>query len=121
MSNMYQDAVEQLRSRSRLWLAKQDPGRPRKIRPNNLNIRKWLSELGHETSGLNVIYITGTKGKGSIAAFTDSIIHAHFHRLSRPVKVGLYTSPHLITKRKRIRINFEPLSEDIFAGYFFDV
>ncbi|KAK4032469.1 Mur ligase, partial [Parachaetomium inaequale] len=72
-------------------------------------------------SGLNVIHITGTKGKGSIAAFTDSLIHTYFHRLSRPVKVGLYISPYLITERERIRINFEPLSEEIFAGYFFDV
>ncbi|KAL2139229.1 hypothetical protein VTI28DRAFT_5489 [Corynascus sepedonium] len=117
----YRDAVELLRSRSRLWLAKQDAGRPRKNRPNNLNMREWLLELGHETSGLDVIHITGTKGKGSTAAFTDSLIRAHFNRLSRPVRIGLYTSPHLITERERIRINFEPLSEDIFAGYFFDV
>ncbi|KAL2132551.1 hypothetical protein VTI74DRAFT_3662 [Chaetomium olivicolor] len=121
MSNTYRDAVELLRSRSRLWLTKQDPGRPRKNRPNNLNMREWLLELGHETIGFNVIHITGTKGKGSTAAFTDSLIRAHFHRLSRPVKVGLYTSPHLITERERIRINFEPLSEDILADYFFDV
>ncbi|KAK4107449.1 Mur ligase [Canariomyces notabilis] len=84
-------------------------------------MRERLSELGYETSGLNVIHITGTKGKGSPAAFTDSLIRAHFHRLSRPVKVSLYTSPHLITERERIRINFEPLSEDTFARYFFVV
>jgi len=35
--------------------------------------------------------------------------------------VGLYTSPHLITERERIRINFEPLSEELFAKYFFEV
>ncbi|KAK3294342.1 putative tetrahydrofolylpolyglutamate synthase [Chaetomium fimeti] len=121
MSNTYQDAVELLRSRSRPWLRKQNPGRSRRSRPNNMGMREWLLELGHETSSFNIIHITGTKGKGSTAAFTDSLIRAHFHRLSRPVKVGLYTSPHLITERERIRINFEPLSEQVFAGYFFDV
>jgi len=84
-------------------------------------MREWLSKLGHETSGLNVIHITGTKGKGSTAALTDSLIRARFHRLSRSIKVGLYTSPHLITERERIRINFEPLSEEQFTKYFFEV
>jgi len=35
--------------------------------------------------------------------------------------VGLYTSPHLVTERERIRINFEPISEKLFADYFFEV
>ena len=36
-------------------------------------------------------------------------------------KVGLYTSPHLRFVRERIQINNEPLSEDVFAKYFFEV
>lgn len=38
-----------------------------------------------------------------------------------PVKIGLYTSPHLITERERIRINFHPLSEQVFARFFFEI
>ena len=34
---------------------------------------------------------------------------------------GLYTSPHLVAVRERIRINGTPLSEETFARYFFDV
>jgi hypothetical protein len=34
---------------------------------------------------------------------------------------GLYTSPHLIAVRERIRINGIPLSEEEFAGYFFEI
>lgn len=34
---------------------------------------------------------------------------------------GLYTSPHLCAVRERIRVNGEPLSEDLFAKYFFEV
>jgi folylpolyglutamate synthase/dihydropteroate synthase len=34
---------------------------------------------------------------------------------------GLYTSPHLCAVRERIRVNGEPLSEEEFAKYFFEV
>ncbi|KAG1872738.1 Mur ligase [Suillus tomentosus] len=55
--------------------------------------------------------------KGSTSAFTDSILRA-----ARPGwKTGLYTSPHLVAVRERIRINGEPLSEEEFARYFFEV
>ena len=35
--------------------------------------------------------------------------------------IGLYTSPHLVAVRERIRINGAPLSEDEFAKYFFEI
>ena len=35
--------------------------------------------------------------------------------------IGLYTSPHLCAVRERIRINGEPISEELFAKYFFEV
>ncbi len=34
---------------------------------------------------------------------------------------GLYTSPHLVAVRERIRINGAPLSEEIFTKYFYEV
>lgn len=34
---------------------------------------------------------------------------------------GLYTSPHMVAVRERIRINGRPLSEDEFAKFFFEV
>lgn len=68
-----------------------------------------------------MIHITGTKGKGSTAAFTDSILREHFLNQSRPAKVGLYTSPHIFTERDRIRINYEPVSEECFTTAFFNV
>ena len=39
----------------------------------------------------------------------------------RNVDVGLYTSPHLIAVRERIRVNGVPISEELFAKFFFDV
>jgi folylpolyglutamate synthase len=35
--------------------------------------------------------------------------------------IGLYTSPHLVAVRERIRINGAPLPEDGFAKYFFEI
>ncbi|KAJ3989629.1 FolC bifunctional protein [Lentinula detonsa] len=81
---------------------------------------EYLERIGYTTDDLNalkVIHITGTKGKGSTSAFTDSII-----RHTKPDwKVGLYTSPHLVAVRERIRINGRPLSEEDFTKYFFEV
>lgn len=70
---------------------------------------------------LRIIHITGTKGKGSTAAFTASLLRAHFARLNQPVKIGLYTSPHVLTERDRIRIDFAPVSESLFASAFFHI
>ncbi|OAQ81327.1 tetrahydrofolylpolyglutamate synthase [Purpureocillium lilacinum] len=113
----YQDAVKCLRSRLRPLHSN-----PAKNVPNNLNMKEWLSELGCEDPDLlNVIHITGTKGKGGTAAYTDSFIRAHCRNASQPIKVGLYTSPHLVTERERIRINSQPISENLFAVTFFRV
>ena len=54
------------------------------------------------------IHIAGTKGKGSIAAFTASILKEAGFR------VGLYTSPHLQDLRERIRLNGEMIAKDDF-------
>ncbi|TFK75772.1 FolC bifunctional protein [Pluteus cervinus] len=81
---------------------------------------EYLERIGYSPSDLNtlnVIHITGTKGKGSTSAFTESII-----RSCRPTwKTGLYTSPHLVAVRERIRINGAPIPESEFAKYFFEV
>lgn len=87
-----------------------------------------------QLNALNVIHITGTKGKGSTSAFTESIIrHARpgwktgvsrlsIDRLCKwPPELGLYTSPHLVAVRERIRINGAPLSESKFTEFFFEV
>ncbi|KAI0638249.1 FolC bifunctional protein [Trametes polyzona] len=79
----------------------------------SLSLRVATSDLNK----LNVIHITGTKGKGSTSAFTDSIIR----RAKPDWKVGLYTSPHLVAVRERIRINGAPISEELFTKYFFEV
>ncbi|KAI8374580.1 Mur ligase [Radiomyces spectabilis] len=84
--------------------------------------REYLKRIGYESKdfdSLNVIHVAGTKGKGSTCAFTQSILR---HASSdRPIRTGLFTSPHLVAVRERIRINGEPISEDQFAKYSQDV
>jgi len=70
-----------------------------------------LNLLGNPHRNLRAIHIAGTKGKGSTAAITASILTAS------GLKVGLYTSPHLITPRERIRIGERLISEEEFT-YF---
>ncbi|KAJ7498770.1 FolC bifunctional protein [Mycena latifolia] len=81
---------------------------------------EYLGVIGYkpaDLNALNAIHITGTKGKGSTSAFTESIL-----RETHPQwKTGLYTSPHLVAVRERIRINGTPLSEEDFAKFFFEV
>ena len=86
-----------------------------------LEMHEWSRRIGYAASDfnkLNIVHITGTKGKGSTAAFTSSILGQYKEKLPR---IGLYTSPHLRSVRERIRINGEPISEKKFAKYFFEV
>jgi len=56
-----------------------------------------------------VIHVAGTNGKGSVCAMIDSICRAQGYR------TGLFTSPHLVTFRERIRVNGETISEELVA------
>ncbi|KAJ1651736.1 Folylpolyglutamate synthetase [Dispira simplex] len=84
--------------------------------------------LGHRVQDLNgpcVIHIAGTKGKGSTAMFCEALLRnvpgsaLSADRL-KGLKVGTYTSPHLIEVRERIRVNGQPVTHDTFAKYFFE-
>jgi len=59
-----------------------------------------LDALGNPQRNFKSIHIAGTKGKGSVCAFVYSILKESGR------KVGLYTSPHLIDFKERIRISF---------------
>ena len=60
-------------------------------------------------SAPKVIHVAGTNGKGSVCAMIDSICRAQGYR------TGLFTSPHLVTFRERIRVNGEMISQDAVA------
>jgi len=74
------------------------------------NIRRLIAELHIDLRGSRVIHVAGTNGKGSVCAMIDSILRANGYR------TGLFTSPHLVTFRERIRVNGEMISEDAVAS-----
>lgn len=61
------------------------------------SIRGLLDRLDNPQRGLRCVHIAGTKGKGSVAALVESIIRAAGYR------TGLFTSPHLVSFRERLR------------------
>jgi len=65
-----------------------------------------LARLGSPERQFSSLHVGGTNGKGATAAMGASMLQASGYR------VGLYTSPHLVDFRERIRVNGEPLAED---------
>jgi dihydrofolate synthase/folylpolyglutamate synthase len=72
--------------------------------------RRFLSLLGSPQDRLNnVILVAGSKGKGSTCALIDAALRA------AGLATGLYTSPHLLDVRERIRVSGESISGPEFA------
>lgn len=69
------------------------------------NTSRLLEYFGNPHLGVRTIHLSGTNGKGSTAAMTESIIRA------AGFKTGLYTSPHLLDFRERIQINRRLIEE----------
>jgi len=74
------------------------------------NTRRLLAELKVDLGDCKVIHVAGTNGKGSVCAMIDSILRAQKYR------TGLFTSPHLVTFRERIRVGGEMISEEAVAN-----
>jgi dihydrofolate synthase/folylpolyglutamate synthase len=73
------------------------------------NVQRLLRELNVPGKNQRIIHVAGTNGKGSVCAMIDSICRAANHR------TGLFTSPHLVTYRERIRVNGEMIAPDEVA------
>ncbi len=81
--------------------------------PGNVDlerVRVLLRRLGSPESGLKIVHIAGTKGKGSTAAMISSVLRKAGYR------VGLFTSPHLHTFRERVQVDGELISGEDFAA-----
>ena len=77
------------------------------------NITRLLSLLGVDPRrpAAACFHVAGTNGKGSVCAMLDAICRA------QGLRSGLFTSPHLVTFRERIRINGELIPEaEVAAG-----
>lgn len=68
---------------------------------------KALAEVfGNPQQSIRSIHVAGTNGKGSTSSMLASVLQSH------GLKVGLFTSPHLIDFRERIRINGKMIDKD---------
>ena len=72
-------------------------------------MRALVESLGLDRDLPPIVHVAGTKGKGSVAAMTASMLRA------QGLRTGLYTSPHLHSFRERIRLDGEPLTAQAFA------
>lgn len=70
------------------------------------NTRALDAHFRHPHEHFRSLHIAGTNGKGSCSHTLAAILQSAGYR------VGLYTSPHLVDFRERIRVNGQPISED---------
>ncbi|MBC7425035.1 MAG: bifunctional folylpolyglutamate synthase/dihydrofolate synthase [Bacteroidia bacterium] len=69
------------------------------LKPDLTNTLKLCEALGNPQNKFKSIHVAGTNGKGSTSNILSAIFQQHGY------KTGLYTSPHLLDFRERIRIN----------------
>ena len=72
-------------------------------------IEKALSLLGHPERRLPCLHIGGSNGKGSVCAMLSSCLSAG------GLRVGLFTSPHLVHVNERFQVNGKPAADEALA------
>ncbi|HET6899301.1 MAG TPA: folylpolyglutamate synthase/dihydrofolate synthase family protein [Vicinamibacteria bacterium] len=73
-------------------------------------MRALVAELGHPERAFPALLVAGTNGKGSVVAYVDSVLRAS------GLRVGRYTSPHLVHVRERIVVGGRPISDRALDG-----
>ena len=94
----YEDALAFLREREQFH-----------VKVGTRNIRLLAKALGHPERRFPSVVVAGTNGKGSTVAILDSILRAH------GLRVGRFTSPHLLSINERILVNGRQLPNEEFA------
>ncbi|KAL1450368.1 hypothetical protein WDU94_002741 [Cyamophila willieti] len=112
--NTLQSNAKAIKESAKLRMA--DPGKSKEVQVDQ--VLHYLGLLGvtlDDIKKLNVIHISGTKGKGSTCAYCESILRSHGY------STGFFSSPHLIEVRERIKLNGQPISYEKFTSYFWTV
>jgi dihydrofolate synthase/folylpolyglutamate synthase len=73
------------------------------------NTFKLAAQVGNPQEKLRFVHVAGTNGKGSTCAMLESIYRAS------SLRIGLFTSPHLVSFRERIQVNRQLISENDVA------
>ena len=94
------------------WLAYQQQVHPRAIDMGLERVGEVSRRLGLGRPGRRVVIVGGTNGKGSTVAFVEAIARA------AGLRVGAFTSPHLLHYNERIRIDGEDAGDDALVAAF---
>ena len=81
------------------------------IRPGLETIRALSEALGRPEMRLRFVHVAGTNGKGSTCAFLEAMCR------EAGLRVGLYTSPHLVSFRERIQVHREWIPEEAVVSW----
>src|SRR3990172_2451003 len=84
--------------------------RPPGREANLIRVGRLLARLGHPERDLATVLVAGTKGKGATAAMLAAIEEAAGRH------VGVYTKPHLVEYRERVRVGGRVIGEDELAA-----
>ncbi len=76
-----------------------------------INTNLLDEHLKHPHKHYKIVHVAGTNGKGSVSHMTASVLQEAGY------KTGLYTSPHYLDFRERIRVNGEMISEDFVVKF----
>jgi dihydrofolate synthase/folylpolyglutamate synthase len=74
-------------------------------------ITKFLDRTGNPQNSFRSVHIAGTNGKGSCAAYIESILRRAGYR------TGIFTSPHLVDYRERIRVNGKQIEKNFIVEF----
>ena len=80
-------------------------------KPGLDNTLRLMAHVGNPHESLRAIHVAGTNGKGSTSHLIAAALQAS------GLKVGLFTSPHLVSLTERIRINGRPIDEEEVAAW----
>ncbi|HRU62748.1 MAG TPA: Mur ligase family protein, partial [Bacteroidia bacterium] len=75
------------------------------------NTHHLMELLDHPEQGFRSVHVAGTNGKGSSSHMLAAVLQAAGY------KTGLYTSPHLLDFRERIRVNGGMVPEEVVTGF----
>ncbi len=80
-------------------------------KPGLENVQTLMAHFGEPHQSFRCVHVAGTNGKGSTSHLIAAALQA------AGLKVGLYTSPHLVDFRERIRINGKMIEKDEVSNF----
>ncbi|MCB1631342.1 MAG: bifunctional tetrahydrofolate synthase/dihydrofolate synthase [Pseudomonadales bacterium] len=94
------------------WLARIERAHPANIALGLERVAAVARRMGLEHGEVTVITVGGTNGKGSCVAVLERLL------LARGVRVGAYTSPHLVRYNERVRVDGREVSDQALCAAF---